>query len=513
MGLWTFYFFAKLYLHFRGFIRFDVLANFLFFAFLIVPLPKPWQEKRPAAIARQTAAAVIAVMLLWHDSWLPDPLHALRMLQQNGMPSGEYLIQFFLRFWSLREAAALIVLCILAFSLRRFRKTTVAATALLLLLPLILSAGKTGSRPAAALERYVGSFINAESIRQVRVKPPKAGDQGFDILILQICSLAWDDLRELGMEQDPFFQRFDFLFTGFNSVSTYSNPAAIRLLNGNCGQRRHADLYNGLPEDCSLMEGLRRQGYAIRYARNHNGAYGKFDVEIQRLGRLDAEPFRPTGLAAKKYMFDDSPVYDDYDLLEQWWAGRRRSGEGKVALYYSSVSLHDGSHWINDREWWKGDTREQYREALRILLADLAKFFDLLAASDRNVAVVVAGEHGRALRGNTIETPGLRDIPLPRITLVPVGIKLVGRNRGSLGKNVVIGKPSSYFALAFTLERFAEENPFLTDRFTTRAFVDSVPQTAFVAENENNLVVNSDDEYYFFGKDRRWLRLSAEALK
>ena len=214
-------------------------------------------------------------------------------------------------------------------------------------------------------------------------------------------------------------------------------------------------------------------------------------------------------------MFDDSPVYDDYALLAQWWAERRKSGEKRVALYYNSVSLHDGSHWTADHEWWKRDHREQYREFLLTLRNDLTRFFELLAASGRNVAVVVLGEHGRAVRGNAIETPGLRDIPLPRITLVPAGVKLIGKSagRGSAGQNIIIGKPTSYFGLAFALEAFAERSPFGTDRYTTRAFIDSVPQTAFVAENENNLVVKYDDEYYFFGKDRKWIRLSEEALR
>ena len=514
MGLWTIYFFAKLYLYYRGFIRFDVLMNFLFLAFLILPIPKPYREARLAAMAKQAAAAIIALALLWHDSWLPDPLYAVRMLQQNGMPSREYLYQFLLRLLSLKELAVLAGIGILSFLIRNYRKTAAVGTAVLLLLPLVVGSEETGRRSAADLERYVGSFFNAESTRRIQAAPPAAGSRDFDILILQICSLAWDDLREVGRENDPFFKQFDLLFTDFNTVTTYSNPAALRLLNGNCGQRRHADLYTSLSRDCSLMEGLHSQGFAVRFARNHNGAYGKFDEEVRRFGHLEAAPFVPSGLEAKKYMFDDSPVYDDYDLLAQWWAGRRRSGEKKVALYYNSVSLHDGSHWINDREWWKRDHREQYGEFLRTLLADLSRFFETLAASDRNVVVVVMGEHGRAVRGNAIETPGLRDIPLPRITIVPVGIKLFGAAKGSgSGRSTVIGKPTSYFGLSSVLEAFGEHDPFSTDRYATRAFINSVPQTNFVAENENNLVVKMDDEYYFFGKDRKWVYLSREALK
>ncbi len=513
MGLWTFYFLGKLYLHFRGFIRFDVLANALFFVFLLVPLPKRLREATLGPLLKQALGGVAAVLLLWHDSWLPDPLYAVRMLHRNGMPSSDYLLQFLLRLWSPREFAVLAGLFVLVFLVRKYRRTAAAVTATLLLLPLALPSAETGRRTPAELERAVGSFYNSESTRKLTPVAPPAGDPGFDILVLQICSLAWDDLKELGMEQDPFFRKFDVLFTDFNSVTTYSNPAAIRLLNGNCGQRRHGDLYREPASECSLMAALQSQGYAIRYARNHNGAYGKFDEEVRQFGGLDAKPFEPAGLTAKKYMFDDTPVYDDYDLLAQWWAGRRTSGAKKVALYYNSVSLHDGAHWIGDREWWKRGHRELYREFLTTLLADLSRFFDLLAASGNNVVVVVLGEHGRAVRGNAIETPGLRDIPLPRITLVPVGMKLIGKRTGASGDSTIVSKPTSYFGLAFALETFAEQNPFRSDRYRTRAFIDSVPQTAFVAENENNLVVEDGNEYYFYGKDRKWIRLSEEALK
>jgi len=515
MGLWTIYFAAKVYLHYRGFIRFDVLANLLFFAFVLLPLPAPFRDRRLVSVTRQTVNVLIGAMLLWHDSWLPEPLHAIRMLQQNGMPSREYLLVFFLRIGSLRECAVLGSIAVFCFLLRSYRKTAAAGTAVLILLPLVLAASGPGRSSADELGQALGSFTNAESVRHMRVAPPPAGDPVFDILILQICSLAWDDMRELGMEGNPFFKQFDFLFTGFNTVSTYSNPAAMRLLNGNCGQRRHAELYRTLPRECSLMAGLRSQGFAIHFARNHNGTYGGFDEEVRTFGQLEAAPFAPAGLAAKKYMFDDSPVYDDYDLLAQWWAVRLRSGEKKAALYYNSVSLHDGSHWISDREWWKRDNREQYRDFLQTLLLDLSRLFDRLAASGRDVVVVVIGEHGRAVRGNSIETPGLRDIPLPRVTIVPVGIKLIGKKhgQGSAGRSMVITKPASYFGLSYLLTAFAEQSPFATDRYTSRAFIDSIPMTAFLAENENNLVMRSGEEYYFYGKDRKWIRLSDEALR
>jgi hypothetical protein len=41
----------------------------------------------------------------------------------------------------------------------------------------------------------------------------------FDIIILQTCSLGWEDLNEAKIDPRSFFSQFDFLFTNFNSTT------------------------------------------------------------------------------------------------------------------------------------------------------------------------------------------------------------------------------------------------------------------------------------------------------
>ncbi len=515
MGLWTFYFAAKIYLYYKGFIRLDIVLNILFLAFLLIPIPGQFKFSKFVTMLKYFLSVVFGVLLLWHDSWLPAPLEAVRLLQQNGLPSREYIYGFLLRFFSLKEILILVVIMSLCVLVRKYRKITAAGTVILLLLPLFISAGEAKRQSGQEVEKYLGSFYNSELTRLIHFKPPQGGNPGFDIVILHVCSLSWDDLHDLHLEGHPFFKQFDYLFTNFNSVTTYSNPSAIRLLNANCGQRRHDDLYNIAPRECSLMDSLHAQGYELDFARNHNGKYGKFDEEIKRYGQLGATPFAPTNLVARKFMFDNSPVYDDYSVLEQWWRARQKSRSKQVALYYNTVTLHDGTHWSKDTDWWNKDDKEQYRASVQSLLDDLARFYDLMASSGRDVLVVFVGEHGRSIHGSAVAPPGLRDIPLPRITLVPVGIKLFGKGYHNVqaGRDLIIAKPASYLALSYMLAAFTERSPFQADQYASRNFIDSIPQTFFVSENQDNVIVKRDSDYYLYGKDKKWIFLTENELK
>ncbi|TAN60336.1 cellulose biosynthesis protein BcsG, partial [bacterium] len=40
MGMWSFYFIAKMYLHYNGSIHIDVFWNILFLVFIVLPAPK-----------------------------------------------------------------------------------------------------------------------------------------------------------------------------------------------------------------------------------------------------------------------------------------------------------------------------------------------------------------------------------------------------------------------------------------------------------------------------------------
>ncbi len=50
-------------------------------------------------------------------------------------------------------------------------------------------------------------------------------------------------------------------------------------------------------------------------------------------------------------------------------------------------------------------------------------------------------EHGAALRGDKMQIAGMREIPTPAITLVPVGIKVIGQDANRAGSPVQIDTP------------------------------------------------------------------------
>ncbi|MDP2681879.1 MAG: cellulose biosynthesis protein BcsG [Deltaproteobacteria bacterium] len=510
MGVWIFYFLAKTYLFYKGYIRLDVLWNLIFMGLLIIPLPKGLKPSRLAAAAKAIVAVILGSLLLWHDSWLPSPLESANLLQQQGIPTKEYIFNFLLRYYNPVEMAILSAILAFCIIIRNYRRLNLTGTVILIVAAPFLISSDWHGNTSKELDKFLEAFYEHESSKFIYLKKPKTARPDFDIVILNICSLAWDDLEALNLKGHPLFKEFDYLFTNFNSVSAYSNPSAIRLLRSNCGQTRHGDLYNNVPANCSIMESLRVMGYETYFLLNHNGQYGNFTEEVKRLGNLnnvkEADiPNLPTQLS----MFDDSPVYNDYSALERWWSVREKSKSDTAALYYNSVTLHDGVHNAGEKDWWKMDQEEQYKKLLPVLLDDMARFLNLLESSGRNIVVIFIPEHGRAVHGSAMQKPGFRDIPLPDITNIPVGVKLIGKFQYDRKKRqqVIIHESASYFAAAYMLASFIEKNPFKYEGFFSRRFINAIPRTDFVAENEVNIVIRREKNYFLYGKDKKWLPL------
>ncbi|HRL99841.1 MAG TPA: cellulose biosynthesis protein BcsG, partial [Acidovorax sp.] len=99
--------------------------------------------------------------------------------------------------------------------------------------------------------------------------------------------------------------------------------------------------------------------------------------------------------------FDGSPIYNDHALLSQWWKKRSAQGGGApVALYYNTISLHDGNRvpGMNSRS-----SLDTYKPRLAQLMADFDKFITELESAGRPVVVVLVPEHGASLRGDKIQ--------------------------------------------------------------------------------------------------------------
>jgi hypothetical protein len=236
-------------------------------------------------------------------------------------------------------------------------------------------------------------------------------------------------------------------------------------------------------------------------------------LEILRSGHVDP-PLQWPDLPIQQYNFDGSPIYDNYDVLKKWWEVRLKSKSVRVVLYHNNTSLHDGTYWSDEKNWWKKGRVDHYREFVDKLFKDLTKFFDLLSASGRNIVVIFVPEHGSALSGSRLQAAGLRDIPLPQITLVPVGIKLIGtgKQQGPVVSQVV-SKPTSFLMLASILASFLKENPF--GGGIPQDTIATIPETDFLAENQGVRVVMKENNYLLEGRslDKKWIRLSTESSR
>jgi len=369
------------------------------------------------------------------------------------------------------------------------------------------------TNPAKKLE----AFYSSEAERLIMFKKPEASSVPFDIVILHVCSLAWDDLKQIGITQDDnFFKQFDYLFTNFNSVTGYSGPAVLRLLQANCGQKTHNEIHKkDVSKVCMLFEGLSSIGYENYVSMSHDGKYGDYIKEMKDNGLNNAIMFLPENISPTALFFDSkTPLYSDFTMMKKWFDARQTSKADHAALYYNSVLLHAGSHWVGEKSYLNRDKKDQYKEVTTVFLKDVKKFIELLKTSKRNTILVFIPEHGRALIGNSFQPPDMRDIPLPKITRVPVGIKFIGSkfNNAKTQQNLIT-KPTSYLAVSWMLSKLVESSPFGNSALTPEDILLKVPKTDFVSAHEGHKIIEMEGKYMYSGRDNKWKELTQDQLK
>lgn len=511
LGAWSFYFLAKLILFWRELIGFHPIENLAFAAFLLVPVAsRNWNRVRTAV------AIAAAIALLYHDSWLP-PID--RVFAQAGLLSNfsaVYLLELAGRFinW---PVIAMLVLAWAAYSIaaRFLRVGVVVVLALAVLsfadreqgMPALASAGaKTAAsiaetNGAADPETALRQFYESEAQRTVRF-PAADNAVPFDIIFVQVCSLSWDDLQFVGLDKHPFWDGFDFLFRHFNSAASYSGPAAIRINRATCGQTAHNALYKPAADQCYLMPNLKQSGFETNLAFNHDGHFDDFLPLVRQQGVT--APLMPLdGISVPLRAFDNSPVYDDFGVLSRWLETRRQSEHQRVALFYNTISLHDGNRIVAGPDA-RLSSSDNYRPRLEKLLNDLGGFMERLQKSGRRAVVVIVPEHGAALRGDKYQIAGLREFPTPAITNVPVGVRIVGPDVERKGGTSQIVEPASYIGLTQLIARLIERPPFGAEGFDAADYSTDLPVTEHVAENEGSSLIRQSNRYYLKANNDNW---------
>ncbi len=493
LGAWNYYFAAKAALFALGLIDLHLAANLLFAAALFAMAAARTRAARP------WIGVPVAIALLYYDSRLPGIGRALSQAGLVSSFSAAYLAELAGRFFSWKVIAVLALVIAGCVAAARFVRIDVFVVASMVAIALSLSpapwvpddpakiaGAKAGPTPQGP-DAFVAEFFRDEAQR--RVGFAKAEGVPFDVIFLHVCSLSWDDLQATGLADHPLFASFDILLRRFNSVSTYSGPAVIRLLRAPCGQPRHPDLYTAAPRQCLLMPDLQEAGLEPQLALNHDGHFDGFLDHVRAQGMV-AAPVPLKGIAAPLRGFDDSRVYDDAAVLARWIEARRKSPAPRAALYYNTLTLHDGNHFASDPGTKSSET---YKARLATLLGQLQAFIDEVAASGRRSVVVLIPEHGAALRGDSAQIPGLREIPTPAITLVPVGIRVVGPDARRVGAPVTASDETSFLALSHLVSAMLARPPFGADGFRASDYTAGMPVTPFVAEGESDVVVRRGD--------------------
>jgi cellulose synthase operon protein YhjU len=517
MGLWSGYFLAKLVLYAFGYLDFNPWLNLALAIFTALP-PQNARQR----LAKNLIAVPLGVVLLYHDSWLPPIGRALAQAQTLSTFTASYLLELAGRLVSWRLLLGLAaMLAIYSLARRKLRMSTFAFLGILAVAlaphaqfwaaaaPARVAAAAVAGAPdenvslePAALDARLARFYAEQKEVRIRFTRPAADDPAFDILILHVCSLSWDDLKTLKLAPDTFFGRFDVLLTNFNSGASYSGPAAIRLLRGSCGQTPEARLYDPAADGCVVMDGLQQAGFEPHWVMNHDGHFGNFFGDVHDRGGLAAPLEDNSGATPAQQAFDGSTVYSDYSVLSRWWARRQANRAPRVALYYNTISLHDGNRVLGS-----GHPDSSYGARFARLSSDISRFLDEVRASGRHVVVLFIAEHGAALGGDRRQISGMREIPTAAIAHVPVAIALLNAARPAPAPQYKVGLPVSYLALNELLSRLIASNPFARPVESLDSYGGALPQADFVAENNGTTVMQVGTHYMMRSPDGAWSSL------
>lgn len=523
---WNFYFLAKFGLLWAGYLNFHAMQNLVFMAFLLLPIPNSKLHK-----LRHWIAIPVGFALFWHDTWLPGPESILSQGSEVAGFSMGYLVDLVTRFINWQMVGLFFVLLVAWLFLSQWVRVTVFTVLIMVWLNFITLVGPSftlfpGGQPtgtvttagataaatvatanakpvvgdipaqtapptSANLNAWLSSFYAAEKKRQTTFPASLPADaQPFELLVINICSLSWDDIEAAGLMQHPLWSHFDIVFKNFNSATSYSGPAAIRLLRASCGQASHTDLYSPASQQCYLFDNLAALGFKTQLMLGHNGVFGDFLKEMRNYGDMQAPLMDQKGLQQSLVAFDGSPVYDDLAVLQRWNEGELKEPGARTATFYNTLPLHDGNHFAGQSK------TADYKVRAQKMFDELNTFFNELEKSGRKVMVVIVPEHGGALKGDKMQVSGLRDIPSPHITNVPTAIKFFGMKAPHQGAAIEIDQPSSLLAVSELVARALDGKMFTADSVNWDEYTSNLPQTAPVSENSNAVVIQYQGKPY-----------------
>ncbi|OLQ81415.1 hypothetical protein BIT28_04150 [Photobacterium proteolyticum] len=544
LGWWNIYFLLKIALKIKGVIGFSALYNFAFFFFLLIPV-----ANKGLRAAKNIIAVVIGLWLFHYDSFLPPLNRLTAQLSQLLQFDTLYLLELLTRFISLDiillfsiiliayyfahqvfRVTSLVMITMIFFSLSHSEKPLYVQakvpTAQVSLNdrhqdPIVPTQTTTAlyvEQPAATLKlpdiiddislnQYRKAFFDNEAKKSSSLQNELSLNHNFDILLLNICSISWDDLDLTGQTTHPLFAEFDILFENFNSATAYSGPAVIRLLRASCGQQEHTSLFETVSnKQCLLFENLAQLGFNNELLLNHNGEFGNFMTHISNnIGAL-SPAIELAKLSPYQKSFDGSSIYRDATVLNQWLAQTNQTRNTPTVTLYNSISAHDGNRIIRGNS---GSSLISYKQQQKNVLDDLYAFVNQLNKSNRNLVVIFVPEHGAAMRGDKMQIQGMREVPTKAITHVPVGIKFFGPNLNIQGDKIQLSQPNSYLAISDLLGNIIATDVFSGKPFQLSDLVQNLDEVGIASQNQGTTLLEIRKSSFLTLDDESWLQYGA----
>lgn len=523
-GLWNVYFISKFALAFLGYLNLNLFYNALLLAWVVLPI-----RNRTLKVLRTLIALAAGFTLAYSESWLPSIESIMANAGNVADFSLLYIAQLAVEAINLKMVGCgFLILVAYLFIKDWIRVTgfTVLYLAWLFVSPLLPSLtgntapavcegvvtaqntavennakGPVQKQPAdsGSINKWLEAFYAHEKSRQTEFPVSIADKTPFDILLVNICSLATDDLEVSGLTGHPVLKQFDIYFDKFNSATAYSGPATMRLLSASCGQPAHNALYDGRRPECELLTRLHALGYEQKLFMDHAGKFDNYIESLQSRVGLAAPLSSQKGYKIRYMGFDDEPIYDDADVFNAWLKSVKAAApEQRSAALMNLIALHDGNRM-------PGASRSlDFKPRAQVLLDQIGDLMNNIEASGRKVMLVVVPEHGAAVRGDKIQMARLRDIPSPHLTRIPVMVKYFGTK--DVLKPVHVADEVSYLALSELISRSLDAKVFAdAGNNAAEAMTENLPQTYAVSENANAAVLKYGDKHFVRLNKGEWL--------
>lgn len=507
LNVWAFYFIVKSLMAFMGWLDIALWSNLAMMMLLVVPIANSFLK-----VSRQCIAVPVAIGLMYYESSLPPFSSILSQWSSIAGFSSTYLWELLTRTLDVQFFIVLLVAWIAFIYLQQIIRMTVIAFIAIIATSIQFDTNVDVNAPVKSqfdvtkittpdAQQFNSPDEKLQAFYQeqidLEIVPNSSVEADFDILLVNICSMSWQDLSNSQLQQHPLINESQLLLRNYNSATSYSGPSALRLLQASCGHRPHQELYDTEPQ-CLVSNQLERIGFTSELLLNHTGEYDDFKGLLQKHGAM---PEANTSDTAPVSMtsFDGSLIRSDRAILNDWLA-QEHTNKPRFT-FYNTLSLHDG----NQVPGFNGNSLESYQFRATNLLDELYQLQQSIKASGRKVVMIIVPEHGANLAGDALQLPGLREIPTQSVTHVPVLISIFGKELNLPSEQLVVEHPTGPSAITRAIFAIHEQQPFVNSSFSLQQVAEQLPGTSWVAENKDVKFMRYQDDFFLKIKEGNWL--------